>query len=254
LQKVLPEMQGYKRAHHQLIEEILTSLNPISLQQKGLLFCGGTRISLEHDEYRESLDIDFVPCDHTAFSSLRKAVFENQLENIFFKDDGLLSIESDIRSDRYGVRLLLSHKSDPATKVKFEIFSEDRMVFDMTRHEVFTGSHNNLKIATTNMHEQWVAKILAHVDRGDDPSNLNKDLLDITFMTHQSGFLPADTLIRANEIYSDAGEKLLNGIQKLDDKALTYYQKILKISDDHLACIRNGKDIINQHLYEPDIG
>ena len=52
-------MTNTKHAHHQEILSILQNLNSKYLEQEGILFAGGTRITLEINEYRLSDDIDF---------------------------------------------------------------------------------------------------------------------------------------------------------------------------------------------------
>uniref|UniRef100_UPI0040478EF9 hypothetical protein n=1 Tax=Rheinheimera sp. TaxID=1869214 RepID=UPI0040478EF9 len=47
----------YRRRHHQLIASCLENFNTDYLARHNILFGGGTRIALELDEYRESVDM-----------------------------------------------------------------------------------------------------------------------------------------------------------------------------------------------------
>lgn len=53
----------FERPHHQRIAHVLTALDGDRLRQYGCLFGGGTCIALRYDEYRESVDIDFLVSD-----------------------------------------------------------------------------------------------------------------------------------------------------------------------------------------------
>jgi len=50
----------FKRPHHQRIDRILHAFKPEILEEACCLFGGGTAIALSLDEYRESVDIDFL--------------------------------------------------------------------------------------------------------------------------------------------------------------------------------------------------
>ena len=50
----------FKRPHHRRIETLLRSLNSDVLREAQCFFGGGTAIVLLLDEYRESVDVDFL--------------------------------------------------------------------------------------------------------------------------------------------------------------------------------------------------
>jgi hypothetical protein len=50
-------MFEFKRPRHKLIQAALGQFNAGFLKQNRIYFGGGTRISMELDEYRESVDI-----------------------------------------------------------------------------------------------------------------------------------------------------------------------------------------------------
>lgn len=52
--------ESFKRAHHQLIAQVLCALDGKLLREANCLFGGGTAIALRYGEYRESVDIDFL--------------------------------------------------------------------------------------------------------------------------------------------------------------------------------------------------
>ena len=67
-------MTNTKHAHHQEILSILQNLNSKYLEQEGILFAGGTRITLEINEYRLSDDIDFFCVNREAFKKIRDEI------------------------------------------------------------------------------------------------------------------------------------------------------------------------------------
>lgn len=49
----------FSRPHHQRIHEVLLALDANFLREHQCYFGGGTAIVLQHDEYRESMDMAF---------------------------------------------------------------------------------------------------------------------------------------------------------------------------------------------------
>ena len=64
----------FKRPHHQRIAQVLAALDADLLQQTQCYFAGGTAIVLLLDEYRESLDIDFLCASQDGYRLLRNLV------------------------------------------------------------------------------------------------------------------------------------------------------------------------------------
>lgn len=53
----------FGRQHHQKIAAVLAKLDPCILKKERCYFGGGTAIALVFDEFRESVDIDFMTSD-----------------------------------------------------------------------------------------------------------------------------------------------------------------------------------------------
>ena len=62
----------YSRQHHQKIAHALALLNAPLLRDHDCYFAGGTAIALMFDEYRESVDIDFLVSNLVAYRHLRE--------------------------------------------------------------------------------------------------------------------------------------------------------------------------------------
>jgi len=46
-------------------------------------FAGGTAVALLLDEYRESVDVDLMCADSSAYRALRNLVFDNDIDALF---------------------------------------------------------------------------------------------------------------------------------------------------------------------------
>ncbi len=61
----------FERPWHRDVLRILGALDADLLAENGFLFGGGTRLVLELQEYRESLDVDFLCSDPAGYGELR---------------------------------------------------------------------------------------------------------------------------------------------------------------------------------------
>lgn len=73
----------FKRPHHQKIATVLDAMNADLLRQTKCYFGGGTAISLQLNEFRESMDIDFLCADQNGYRKLRESVFTHGLGELF---------------------------------------------------------------------------------------------------------------------------------------------------------------------------
>ena len=60
-------MPEFVRPHHRLIFKVLSELNTDFLSTCQCYFGGGTRIVLELNEYRESVDVDLLCADPAGY-------------------------------------------------------------------------------------------------------------------------------------------------------------------------------------------
>lgn len=93
----------YKREHHKQVATVLESLNSAFLSTCKCFFAGGTAIALILDEYRESVDVDFLCSSSQGYRELRSLVKEGGLEALFDKP---ISVLRAARVDMYGIRRL----------------------------------------------------------------------------------------------------------------------------------------------------
>jgi len=162
-------MPDMKRPHHQRVLTLLNALSAELLQSTACFFGGGTRIVLELNEYRESLDVDFLCADQNGYRELRNHVTNRSLGGIFSKPPTLLR---DVRADMYGIRTFVEIEEQP---VKFEIIREARINL--------TGvSVGKLPVPCLSHSSAIAEKFLANADRGLDKSTRSRDLVDLAFM------------------------------------------------------------------------
>ena len=110
----------FNRPHHQRIAKVLKAFNCDLLQEAECYFAGGTAIVLSLNEYRESLDIDFLCASNQGYRLLRNTVTSelNTLLNTPVKH------LREVRADRYGIRTVLEVAN---IAIRVEVVSEARI-------------------------------------------------------------------------------------------------------------------------------
>lgn len=208
-------MPDFTRPHHRLVWQALESLNSALLSATKCYFGGGTRIVLELDEYRESVDVDFLCSDRAGYRELRGMVTQQSLGDIFSSNYKLMR---EIRSDMYGIRTFLLIENQP---LKFEIISEGRISLTGTQMDAFPVDVLD--------HASCVAeKMLANTDRGSDASSRSRDLIDLAFMAANWSY---DDLVEgmatADSIYGKSVTRELDRTLK-HFKELSYRKKCIR--------------------------
>ena len=72
----------FNRPHHQRIASLLASLNADFLAHSGCYFGGGTALVLSLNEYRESVDVDFLCSSLDGYRALRNTISSASLGDI----------------------------------------------------------------------------------------------------------------------------------------------------------------------------
>jgi len=163
-------MPDFARPRHRLVWRVLESLNAPLLASTRCFFGGGTRIVLELDEYRESMDVDFLCSDRGGYRSLRSMVTQSSFGELFHADVELMR---EIRTDMYGIRTFLLVDGEP---LKFEIIAEGRIDLDGMETEPFP-------VRLLDRPSCFAEKLMANADRGRDDSTRSRDIIDLAFMT-----------------------------------------------------------------------
>jgi len=226
----------YKRPHHQLIEKVISSLNINLLTKTNTFFGGGTAIALLLDEYRESIDIDFLCSSSEGFSTLRNSV-TNNLGDILTNP---IEHIRDINVSRDAIRAILRIDGKP---IKIEFIKEG--------NSTVSGEFNTLlKVPTLSKIDMFTQKILANADRGMDKSINSRDIIDLAMMIHYWGGIPKEALDKSYKAYSDYAKRgLKNSVNLIQDSS--YLQKCienLKMESGNLNLIKSiFKSFQNQY-------
>lgn len=164
----------YKRTHHQHIAAVLAHLNPQYLMEHQCYFGGGTAIALRHDEFRESVDIDFLISDLGLYGKVRNDVRDHHDLSPLLLPGKTLELVRELRTDQYGIRTVIGLGQ---AKIKLEIISEGRISFDTPRPKEFIDG-----IPTLTRLDAIASKLLVNSDRYGDDSVYSRDLIDLAMM------------------------------------------------------------------------
>lgn len=197
----------FKREHHVRIATVLQALNAELFNNCRCYFGGGTAIVLSHDEYRESLDLDFLVSDQKGFRELRQRLTGEMGISGIVRNGSTLKLARELRADQYGIRTMISAGG---IEIKFEIVLEGRISFETPK---LTDSICG--IATLTALDMATSKILANSDRWSDDAIYSRDLIDLAMLQ-----LPTEKIDKAKEkaalAYGDSALRDLNrAIEKL---------------------------------------
>jgi len=211
----------YKHPHHNIINSALEFFDAEFFESNRIPFGGGTRIALELDEYRESIDIDFLCQDRESYRAVREQVSSNSLGQLVKKEFVYLR---EISFDRYAVRTYIEFKG---ATIKLEIVSCDQYDLVISPPDLFPVPY---------LHQSscFYTKLLAHADR--PLAEPFKDIFDLLMMFKCWGVVPSSVWSDVNKIYgSVALRTLVKGLNDVIQKPKTYEKtgvKHLKISPE----------------------
>jgi len=218
---------------------ILESLNDDLFKQNCIYFAGGSLLSLDFGEYRQSKDIDFLcPMYSKGYINIRnliltrgyKALFKN-LENI--------TIER-ASSDRYGIRMGVNVGED---QIRVEIVTEGNFVLDPPRYTDWCS------VPCLTINDSFTAKLLANTDRYMSQRIKSKDLIDLAVLRLRSE-IPNDSITKASQIYFNVMDHLKEAIINFQNKP-NYREECysqLEIDPANVAQIIDGIDLLAADL------
>jgi hypothetical protein len=188
----------FKREHHLRIATILESLDADFLRRNHCLFGGGTAIALTHEEYRESVDVDFVVSDPGGYRILRDTVRgKGGWQNLARKGAKLNALR-EVRADQYGIRTLLSAGG---SEIKFEIVFEARISLTPP-----APKHRICGVSTLTTLDMAATKLLANSDRWADDSVFSRDVIDLAMLEPSRRTL-TDAIEKAGKAYGKSIER-----------------------------------------------
>lgn len=200
----------FRRQHHNDILTALQGLNGDLLRDMGCFFGGGTAIVLCLDEYRESVDIDFLCATQEGYRGLRQALWGHPALGDLLRPNARLQVLREVRADQYGIRTLIRVKD---TTIKFEIIREAPIPLAGQMDDRFgvpVLSHDCM----------YAEKILANADRWADKSVLSRDLIDLSMMISRWGPIPANAWAIAERAYGSTARAAFDAAaQRIRDPA-----------------------------------
>jgi len=182
----------FEHPHHQKILLILQSLDASLFYEVGAHFGGGTLITLLHNEYRWSKDVDFICPVGPGYKRLRELVADSQFKPHFlFRKKDKLEFPRDLTANQYGVRFLIIADGQP---IKFEIVAENRIELD--EPETFDWT----ELPCLSEVDRVTEKLLANADRWNDTGIESRDLIDLAVM-RKTRELPTRAIQKAETAY-----------------------------------------------------
>ena len=88
-------MLNFKKEHHKKIAVILDNINKDFLIENKIFFAGGTYLSLLINEYRNSVDVDFITSNDEGYKILREKIIEDKEWNFLFHQNNKITIDSE---------------------------------------------------------------------------------------------------------------------------------------------------------------
>jgi hypothetical protein len=154
------------------------------------------------DEYRESVDLDFLCASHEGWRTLRNAVNERSLGALLPPD---IQLARDVRADRYGIR---TYCLIDGTPIKLEIVREDRI-------DLQAATDTTLPVPTLSRADMYAEKLLANTDRWADRATLSRDAIDLAMMVHHWGPVPDEAWRKVHDAYGASADRALQAAKDL---------------------------------------
>jgi Nucleotidyl transferase AbiEii toxin, Type IV TA system len=177
------------RSHHREIWKILAKFDREYLTEHSILFGGGTRIAMELNEYRESIDIDFLCAESTSCKAVRSQITSTSLGRLLRAGENI-TFAREIRFDRDAARAFVVGDDRP---IKLEFVHCD--YYDLKQDE---RSHL-FPVPFIDQTSCFFTKLLANADRY--AGSEKKDLFDLCMMQHSWGAIPENAWAKADEKY-----------------------------------------------------
>lgn len=185
----------FRLQRHNDILHVLRVLDSGLLQRAECYFGGGTAIVMQLDEYRESVDIDFLCASQSGYRMLRQAVWGMGTKGLLRESAGVSELR-EMRADQYGIRTIIQFRD---TKIKFEIVREARIELRGVVDERFG-------IPLLAREDMYAEKLLANADRWADRAVMSRDIIDLSMMIARWGDIPSAAWAKAKEAYGDTVE------------------------------------------------
>ena len=140
-----------------------------------MLLGGGTAIVLQLEEYRESVDIDFLCSDIEAYRTLRSAISAPNSLGTLMRTPIQYGREVRTERDKISTRALVDE-----IQIKVEFVLEGRI-------KITGAVDSEVGVPVLDRTDMYAEKLLANEDRCLDRSVMNRDAIDLAMMIHYWG-------------------------------------------------------------------
>ncbi|MBB3946143.1 hypothetical protein GGQ73_002089 [Rhizobium skierniewicense] len=186
----------FRRPHHNAVLAVLHALNGALFREADCYFGGGTAIALELDEYRESVDVDFLCSSQKGYRKLRESVWVDGFTALT-KPGAKVSALRDLQSDQYGIRTFVQAGD---VRIKFEIVREARIALSGAMDERYG-------IPVLARSDMFAEKLLANADRWPDRAVRSRDIIDLSMMISRWGDIPPSSWKKARLAYGETVDR-----------------------------------------------
>lgn len=184
----------FNRRHHQNIIGILQKLDADLFERAGCYFGGGTAIVLATNEYRESVDIDFLIASPDGYRQIRSLVSDHDINKLAKGEP--IPLLRDVRKDRDKISTVIS-AGEGERPIKLELVLESRIAL--------SGQHVPcIPVPTLSRVDLYAEKLLANSDRWGDASVMYRDAIDLAMMLDQWGQIPQEAIEKTSLVYGKA--------------------------------------------------
>ncbi|MFH1806639.1 MAG: nucleotidyl transferase AbiEii/AbiGii toxin family protein [Pseudomonadota bacterium] len=231
-------------SHHTRIYYILSCLRDDFFADNGILFCGGTMLTLTHGEYRRADDIDFAPNPAQGGYRLLRNLIRSDASVLFKKLPPDITL-SEARYNQYGIKFEVQtgDASDLANiPITFEIFLESRLAAPGK-----PAFYPNIPVPCLNDNDQAVQKLLVNTDQGADTALDNRDVYDLAILATTGQCDMKQAIVTANKTY-DVEKSLDYALSRTEDIALrTANFRNLAIEPTFWGRLEDGMDCLRAH-------
>jgi hypothetical protein len=182
-----------RREAYAHLEAALRTFDPAVLEAHGFALGGATRIALAHGEVRVSYDLDFLGSDAAGFAALRARVKERGPHSLA-REGATLDVPREPTIDQYGVRFPV-RLGDGLLKVEF--VREARLLLGRPVREAFCD------LPLLSIEDCIAEKLLANSDRGADPTQFHRDVIDLAILRDVHGPIPERAWRKALAAYGE---------------------------------------------------
>ncbi len=235
----------FRRDTHRAMQSVLEAFDVGALEDYRVALGGATRIALAFGEPRESRDLDFLGSDAGGWTRLRTAVSARGYSALF-RDPSALALPREPSADQYGIRFPVVALG---MTLKVEIIREARIELLPAVHVSFCT------VPCLAIEDCYTEKLLANADRGADPSQLDRDVVDLAILRSKHGPIPTAALEAATKAYGPSvRDALSRSVQRFRGDAARRARDVRGLRVDDEPMILSGIELLAADLALPEPG